>query len=218
MAIQHRRGAFDRFDPTRLLPGEWAVVLSGDASASDGMAAYICFAAGTVKRVATYEDMAESIANANEDLIAELTKQIAAATSTANTAASNADTATGNANAAAERADTAADNANTAAASANSARSATETATSNATDAAGRANTAADEAEAFLEGFIVEYENLSDECKQIIAQSAGAGASVISDEQGIAIIDDMAAIIIAGREGGTLSDAEGISIINDIFA
>ena len=136
----------------------------------------------------------------------------------AETAATSANTAAGAANAAAQRANTAADNANTAATNANNARSATETATSSATEAAGRANTAADEAEAFLAGFIVEYENLSDECKQIIAQSAGTGASVITDEQGIAIIDDMASIIIAGREGGTLSDAEGISIINDIFA
>ena len=92
MAIQHRRGIYDRFDPSRLVAGEWAIVLSGDTSASDGRAAYICFAAGTVKRIATYEDMAESIANANEELIEELTAQITAATTAANTAASNANT------------------------------------------------------------------------------------------------------------------------------
>ena len=91
MAIQHRRGIYNRFDPTRLLAGEWAIVVSGDTSASDGMAAYICFAAGVVKRVATYEDMAESIANANQELIDELVKQltgqVSIATIRANTAA-----------------------------------------------------------------------------------------------------------------------------------
>jgi len=76
MAIQHRRGIYNRFDPTRLVAGEWAIVLSGDTSASDGMAAYICFAAGTVKRVATFEDMAENIAAANEQLIQQLTEEL----------------------------------------------------------------------------------------------------------------------------------------------
>ena len=91
MAIQHRRGIYNRFDPTRLVAGEWAIVVSGDTSASDGMAAYICFAAGVVKRVATYEDMAENIANANQELIDELveqlTGQVSIATIRANTAA-----------------------------------------------------------------------------------------------------------------------------------
>ena len=91
MAIQHRRGIYNRFDPSRLVAGEWAIVLSGDTSASDGMAAYICFAAGTVKRVATFEDMAENIAAANEQLIqqltGELTENVEDATDRANTAA-----------------------------------------------------------------------------------------------------------------------------------
>ena len=76
MAIQHRRGIYNRFDPTRLVAGEWAIVVSGDTSARDGMAAYICFAAGTVKRVATFEDMAENIADANEQLIQQLTTEL----------------------------------------------------------------------------------------------------------------------------------------------
>ena len=61
MAIQHRRGIYENFDPTKLLPGEWAIVLSGDSSAEDGRAAYMCFAAGDVKRMATFEDMEENI-------------------------------------------------------------------------------------------------------------------------------------------------------------
>ena len=65
--------------------------------------------------------------------------------------------------------------------------------------------------------FEVNYENLSDECKALITQAAGTGASVITDEQGIAIIDDMATVIITGRQTGTLSDEEGLEIIDEIF-
>lgn len=69
MAIQHRRGVYARFDPTRLVPGEWAIVLSGDPIAKDGLAAYICFASGTVKRIATYEDLNDFFLNIREDTI-----------------------------------------------------------------------------------------------------------------------------------------------------
>lgn len=179
MAIQVRRGVYSNFDPTRLLPGEWAVVLSGDDTATDGRTVYICFAAGTVKRMATYEDMVSQIANASDEVVAEVVADVAAdllaATEAAETATENADTATG------------------------------------------RANSAADEAEAFLRGFIVEYENLSDECKEVIAQSAGTGATVISDEEGIAIIDAMTPLIISGHDSGCITDAEGVEIIDGIF-
>lgn len=72
MAIQHRRGIYSDFDPSRLVPGEWAIVLTNDPNATDGMAAYICFAAGTVKRVATFEDMVDNIANANSEIVAQI--------------------------------------------------------------------------------------------------------------------------------------------------
>lgn len=75
MAIQHRRGVYERFDPTKLVAGEWAVVLSGDESADDGRAAYICFAPGTVKRVATFEDMMQAFLNANDELIDRFTSE-----------------------------------------------------------------------------------------------------------------------------------------------
>lgn len=68
MAIQMRRGAYDRFDPSRLLPGEWAIVVSGDSSSDGGRAVYVCFAPGVTKRVATVEDMATIIANAEPEL------------------------------------------------------------------------------------------------------------------------------------------------------
>lgn len=179
MAIQMRRGVFTNFDPTRLLPGEWAVVLSGDDTATDGRTVYICFAAGTVKRMATYEDMVSQIANASDEVVAEVVADVAADLLAATEAA--------------------------------------ETATENADVATGRANSAADEAEAFLNGFVVQYENLSDECKALIAQSAGTGAEVISDDEGIAIIDSLTPLIISGHDSGTITDVEGLAIIDGIF-
>lgn len=57
MAIQHRRGAYADFDPSKMKPGEFAVVQSGDPDANDGEAVYIAFQAGNVKRMATHDEM-----------------------------------------------------------------------------------------------------------------------------------------------------------------
>lgn len=57
MAIQNRRGRYADFDPSKLKPGEWAVVQSGDSATGDGKAVYIAFEAGNVKRMATAEEM-----------------------------------------------------------------------------------------------------------------------------------------------------------------
>jgi len=96
MAIQNRRGIFDRFDPTKMLPGEFAVVVSGDPDTVDGRSVYICFSAGTTKRLATWEDMAGDLANAFEELEAEFSSDMTAATSAA-TSAAQAATASKNA-------------------------------------------------------------------------------------------------------------------------
>jgi hypothetical protein len=74
MAIQMRRGAFENFDPASLLPGEWAVVLSGDTGSTNGQSVYVCFAAGSTKRLATVEDMATIIRNAETEVVGELTR------------------------------------------------------------------------------------------------------------------------------------------------
>lgn len=118
MAIQMRRGAWSQFDPTKMLPGEWAVILSGHPDTSNGQALYHCFAAGSVKQIATIEDAATIIANATEDIRDELTQDIAsalaqvgAATNAANTAAADASTATSAANAATQAATSASERA-----------------------------------------------------------------------------------------------------------
>lgn len=97
MAIQMRRGAYTNFNPAKLMPGEWAVVVSGDSGAKDGKVAYICFAAGDVKRVATYEDMVDNVHDAvdqnNGAIIKQITDAADKASQQASGAASRADAA-----------------------------------------------------------------------------------------------------------------------------
>lgn len=90
MAIQMRRGAYTNFNPAKLMPGEWAVVVSGDSGAKDGKAAYICFAAGDVKRVATYEDMVDNVHDAVDQNNGAIIKQITDAADKASLQASGA--------------------------------------------------------------------------------------------------------------------------------
>lgn len=51
MAIQNRRGVYADFDPTKMVPGEFAVVQNGDPLSGDGKSVYIAFNAGNVKRI-----------------------------------------------------------------------------------------------------------------------------------------------------------------------
>lgn len=98
MAIQMRRGAYVNFNPAKLMPGEWAVVVSGDSNAKDGKSAYICFAAGDVKRIATYEDMVDNVHDAVDQNNGAIIKEI---TDAANKASQQATGAASRANAAA---------------------------------------------------------------------------------------------------------------------
>lgn len=76
MAIQYRRGQFSDFDPSKLKPGEPAVVLSGDPDSTDGQSVYFCFNAGNVKRMATYDDMVQNIQNATQEIQEEFTAEL----------------------------------------------------------------------------------------------------------------------------------------------
>lgn len=105
MAIQTRRGIYDDFDPAKMLPGELATVTSGDPGANDGRSVYACFAAGDVKRMATYEDMQENISQATQDIQEEFTDQLNNKIFQAETAISQAQSATSAANIAAQGAD-----------------------------------------------------------------------------------------------------------------
>lgn len=136
MAIQNRRGAYADFDPQKLVPGEWAVVQSGDPNSTRGKSVYMAFDVGDVERMATYEDMLENIESATSDIqtqfTSELTQTIADANDAVddmqddvdtfiNTATSTVTQLTGQVDTAVSEANTATSNANTATARANDA-------------------------------------------------------------------------------------------------
>lgn len=149
MAIQMRRGAYGNFDDSKLLPGEWAIVLQDDPSAQDGLAAYISFAAGTSKRIATWSDLLDWLNNNKPEVYAAFTTAVddaRNAAESANTNASAASAAADSANKAATSANNAASSANTAASKANTAAGSANSAASSATTATTAANSAADAA------------------------------------------------------------------------
>lgn len=76
MAIVMRRDEYDEFDPSKLRAGEWAVVLQGEPETKDGKSVYICFSAGNVKRMATYEDMKDNMENLTDDMLEFLTADV----------------------------------------------------------------------------------------------------------------------------------------------
>ena len=65
MAIQVRRGLKKDFDPSKMLPGEWGVSIDPDTNAQ---IVWMCFAAGVVKRMGTYEDFKRQISEATGDI------------------------------------------------------------------------------------------------------------------------------------------------------
>lgn len=102
MAIQNRRGDYGDFDPDKLKAGERATVMSGDPHAKDGRAVYECFEPGVVKRMATYEDMVESVDQATDSISKEYLKNITEAAENAETKAAAANQAAEQAAAAAQ--------------------------------------------------------------------------------------------------------------------
>lgn len=112
--ITMRLGIYADFDPDKMVPGELAVVTSGDPSTEDGKCMYVCFQAGNVKRLATYEDMLEYIQNATDDIQNAFTADLQQAIKNAQSATSAANTATNKANTAAKSANNAATAANNA--------------------------------------------------------------------------------------------------------
>ena len=91
MAITMRKGPYDDFDPDKMLPGEWAVVLANDPVVQDGKSVFICFSAGNVKRMATYEDMVQQFGDMTDDIIDQLTSEVNAVIIVANEAAEYAE-------------------------------------------------------------------------------------------------------------------------------
>lgn len=65
MAIQMRRGLKNDFDPQKMLPGEWAVSVDLETA---NQIVWMCFRAGLVKRMGTYEDFKAQIEEATDDI------------------------------------------------------------------------------------------------------------------------------------------------------
>lgn len=59
--LQIRRGPYSSFDPSKLKPGECAVVTSGDPQSSDGTGIYICINTNNVKRLASVTEISDLI-------------------------------------------------------------------------------------------------------------------------------------------------------------
>lgn len=112
MAIQTRKGPYNKFDPQKLLTGEWATVTEGDPNADDGRAVYMCFLPGIVKRMATYDDMEQNIDAAAGAVVDEHIKEsVGKAQEACEEATQKAETAAGNAETIAKQAKTAAEQA-----------------------------------------------------------------------------------------------------------
>lgn len=131
MAIQSRRGAYGDFDPDKMLPGEWASVLKDDPKAQDGKAVYMCFSAGDVKRMATYEDMKNNIQEATAEIIEQAKEEVKEDTKAAKESAAQAESS---ANTAEEKASAAEKSASNAEKSAEASKTALESANKNFSD------------------------------------------------------------------------------------
>lgn len=66
--IQNRRGAYDNYDPTKQVEGEFAIVKSGDPNTKDGRAVYVHFASGNTgkKRLITEDEFAPQMIEIQE--------------------------------------------------------------------------------------------------------------------------------------------------------
>lgn len=71
MAIRHRRGDYNNFEPNKMVAGEFAFVNSSDPNTDDGKAVYGTFTGGRTKRLCTYDEVSGLISHA-EDINAHI--------------------------------------------------------------------------------------------------------------------------------------------------
>lgn len=73
MAIQMRHGLKVNFDPQKMLPGEWAVSVDTE---TENQIIWMCFRAGVVKRMGTYEDFREQIIEITDEIAEEFAQTL----------------------------------------------------------------------------------------------------------------------------------------------
>lgn len=66
MAIQHRRGDFNNFEPEKMVAGEFAYVNSNDPATADGKGVYATFTGGVTKRMCTYDEVSGLVNQAKQ--------------------------------------------------------------------------------------------------------------------------------------------------------
>jgi len=71
MAIRHRRGDYNNFEPNKMVAGEFAFVNTSDPNTDDGKAVYGTFTGGRTKRLCTYDEVSGLIKHA-EDINADI--------------------------------------------------------------------------------------------------------------------------------------------------
>lgn len=57
--LQQRRGNYSNFDPSKLKPGEIAIIQSNDPNSPDGKAIYVCISSGVIKRIASIDELGD---------------------------------------------------------------------------------------------------------------------------------------------------------------
>ena len=94
--LQQRHGQYEDFDPQKTKPAEFHVVQGGDPNTTDGKSVYIGFEAGSVKRLATADEMgdandrAEAILSAVQEAQQDINEKASTATTKAREAAQSA--------------------------------------------------------------------------------------------------------------------------------
>lgn len=74
MAIRMRRGLLDELDESKLLAGEWAVTIDPETNRQKVL---MCFGAGIVKQMGTYNDFQQMIEEIADDLLEDFKKELA---------------------------------------------------------------------------------------------------------------------------------------------
>ena len=110
--IQNRRGSYTNFDPSKLKPGEWAIVQENDPNSSDGVGIYICISAGNIKRLASIDELGDYNYECAQILttVQGLATTVSTQATRTSVKASEAEQSASRANTAMTRAETAEDN------------------------------------------------------------------------------------------------------------
>lgn len=90
--MKQRGGTFGNFNKSQNFDREINIVIGGDPDASDGRSVYVTFEPGNTKRLVTYDNVEDIVAELNEAELTKLSAAIDEAISRANTISSTLET------------------------------------------------------------------------------------------------------------------------------